>query len=1105
MKHISVFVVALFTCVAMSLHAQVKNVPYAQSSLAKSAILHFKSLDGNRVNTTVGSDGPFVDGRKTGQAGLEWPKGSGKTAIYSAGLWLGGIHRPSGNIRVSNIDYTSEYQPGPLLEIFNTTTNDDAIPVSRATDSKYRIYKISRSDTLMPFSNPDYIEWPVELGAPYIDRNGNGVWEPGADIPKFYGEQQLWFVTNDASHRLDSLLSPGGPLGVEIRCLYHTIDGMVDAVAMRWTIINRSDADYDSTFAAIWADTDLGDANDDLPGSDSVRGMMYAYNADEFDGGMAGYGSPPPAVGYVYLSTPMRQGDVDDSAYTDRGWKIGYRNVPPSSSIAFLKGLPQLQDPPDGFTDYAPQAYDYMNGKAGTIHQYLYTNDGRRYTWYLSGDPITNTGDLPSNFPLGVYPPYDIRSIVSCGPFELAKGDTQEIVAAVVLAQGTDRLNSIVALRQKIDLLLSSFPNPPSRDPRISATVANEDTIAVVRVLADAREVARNTFTAILSEIQGSEKYRFDLLDDGINDNGIAGDSIYGATTRIPSQRLPLDVDIEAVAIADTLRWNGMARITTAAMELFGPFLVAEDLVNDGAANPGERIRYTVGVRNPNHFTIANIVIRHDNTFAPPQPIGTLDAEMSDTMRYIPPGGGKYFEIRVPEVIHQPEMAIQLAITDDSGNEWRKTVAIPVVPFVRKIADLSPVGRIDGEPRILITDSSLVKNHVYIIRGVDDTSNVNNVTLSVIDSTDGRTVLSDSPLPDSTGFHAINVLGEGFKIYKGMMEYQLKAKSWRFEPEADRWFTRGGQRKGNIFEGGIGLPHHFGVASSVPRGGHRKVTVVFSPMTGYDDLNSNGMYDLGEPYTVDTLSVGAQKAFVYRRFSTSAARTPMGTVWIPLAAYDDEPEGGERQLNIVLVNDKENPQWMPDPYIFATYSNLILVMDSEYDPAGTVYDPSKGGVDIGSGLTYPVANPLKIPVLWVLSLGVISGKQPFSAAGELCIEPTYPISSANGFAFNPTVVTGVEPRVAPADYSLSQNYPNPFNPSTTIEFALTSRSLVTLTIYNLLGQRVAALVDETKDPGMHRVVWNGQDASGRQLPSGVYFYSLQAGSFRTAKKMMLLK
>jgi photosystem II stability/assembly factor-like uncharacterized protein len=88
----------------------------------------------------------------------------------------------------------------------------------------------------------------------------------------------------------------------------------------------------------------------------------------------------------------------------------------------------------------------------------------------------------------------------------------------------------------------------------------------------------------------------------------------------------------------------------------------------------------------------------------------------------------------------------------------------------------------------------------------------------------------------------------------------------------------------------------------------------------------------------------------------------------------------------------------------------------------------------------------------------------------------------------------------PNTFALSQNYPNPFNPTTMIEYQLKDKSFVTLTIFDVLGRRVATLVDGEQNGGSHSVPW---DASS--VASGVYFYRLKAGDFVETKKMLLMK
>ena len=93
----------------------------------------------------------------------------------------------------------------------------------------------------------------------------------------------------------------------------------------------------------------------------------------------------------------------------------------------------------------------------------------------------------------------------------------------------------------------------------------------------------------------------------------------------------------------------------------------------------------------------------------------------------------------------------------------------------------------------------------------------------------------------------------------------------------------------------------------------------------------------------------------------------------------------------------------------------------------------------------------------------------------------------------------------PLQFSLNQNYPNPFNSNTTILFSLDQPQKTVVTIYNILGQRVATPVDEMLDAGSHSVIWDGRNSSGSPVASGIYFYTIQSGNNFASKKMLLLR
>jgi hypothetical protein len=99
----------------------------------------------------------------------------------------------------------------------------------------------------------------------------------------------------------------------------------------------------------------------------------------------------------------------------------------------------------------------------------------------------------------------------------------------------------------------------------------------------------------------------------------------------------------------------------------------------------------------------------------------------------------------------------------------------------------------------------------------------------------------------------------------------------------------------------------------------------------------------------------------------------------------------------------------------------------------------------------------------------------------------------------------------PREFALSQNYPNPFNPATTINYALPADARVSIRVFDILGREVAALVNELQSAGVRTIEWNGRNAAGLQVATGVYFYRLDATSvsggtaYTNLKKMLLVK
>ena len=109
------------------------------------------------------------------------------------------------------------------------------------------------------------------------------------------------------------------------------------------------------------------------------------------------------------------------------------------------------------------------------------------------------------------------------------------------------------------------------------------------------------------------------------------------------------------------------------------------------------------------------------------------------------------------------------------------------------------------------------------------------------------------------------------------------------------------------------------------------------------------------------------------------------------------------------------------------------------------------------------------------------------------------------FVIGKYAALAVDGAIIPEEYSLNQNYPNPFNPTTRIQYSLPKAGLVQMSIYTLMGQKIATLVNRNMDAGRYMVIWNGMDDLGNPAGAGVYLYQLRANQYVETRKMVLLK
>ena len=400
----------------------------------------------NNIGMFLTNYGSFAWDVTTGNPGLifPWAEGTGtKTSVFASGLWIGA--KVNGAISIAAAEYSEEYVPGVMID---STFSPD--------HPRFRIYKIYGGDT----TSYDYLNWPIGDGAP-VDSNGK---------PLFLGDETLWAVFNDAdpSAHINHAGSTS-PVGVEVQQTTFAFDREVplgNVIFVRFRIINKGPNTLDSTYISVWSDPDVGDAMDDYVGCDISSSLGFCYNADNSD---ELYGLAPPCVGYDLLQGPIVPGDSTDTAYVSGIPKPGYKNLHMVSFVKYINGT----DPTS-----ASETYNYMKGlnRDGTI--IINPITGQPTTYMVSGDPVAGTGWLDAN-------PSDRRMMLSSGPFTMVPGDTQEVVLAIILGLGADRLASVTAMKYN-DRCAQYFFDPnyiPYGDVNRDGVVGISDIVYLINFL----------------------------------------------------------------------------------------------------------------------------------------------------------------------------------------------------------------------------------------------------------------------------------------------------------------------------------------------------------------------------------------------------------------------------------------------------------------------------------------------------------------------------------------------------------------------------------------------------------------------------------------------
>ncbi len=460
----------------LNISAKEKDKKGNRGSLSKTAQGPAQSvLNINSMTCWIGSDG-YHDWVVASSYNGAYPKGTGVGAVFAEGIVWGGRVDDGQTpvIRVNGNDYGSGcrsvfdeprvYRVRPDFQTGNLT--DDA-----ASFFDKSLGSVSEGDinTIKAQYEADWIEWPADFGAPYLDADSNGIYEPdlngngiygesGEDIPGIPAASQSVFIAYDDA--LSATLYQCPPIGFEVRETYwayaytgalaNVIYKKVDLI-YRGTPRSSPNSIITDFYFMQWCDPDVGTATDDFMGCDTSLNMGYAYNATAEDATYGGIGLAPAAIGYDYLQGVSQfTGNPNDSAIFNLQWRKGYKyvNAKPMSSAIYYAAGGDWSDPDYNYQG-ALEYYNYMQGLKpdGTPFPESVRDEIPGVGIYLlAGDPVAGTGkiDGPPNSSSG-----DRRLLVINGPVDIRLGDTAQVVIALVGGLGgADNLANVTNMKK---------------------------------------------------------------------------------------------------------------------------------------------------------------------------------------------------------------------------------------------------------------------------------------------------------------------------------------------------------------------------------------------------------------------------------------------------------------------------------------------------------------------------------------------------------------------------------------------------------------------------------------------------------------------------------
>ncbi len=1101
-----------------------RDLPRPVSSIIKEYTLY----NVNNMTGWVSYDGA-IGPDPLGNQGIIYPRGVAQVGYAEGILWGTTVNDSAMSIRIGGIKYQSALAPGRLLP--------GGIPQD-PNDSRVRVYRIRRDWETMSYDElrrdaaelflttpeevseeqveqvrqqyeQDWNEWPGEWGAPYYDRNGNGVYDAGTDEPGLLNaDQVIWLVGNDigATENYGVNIFGSKPVGLELQITIwayrNTIFPFRQATFRRFLLINKGNYFMDSTYLGIWSDPDVGYLGDDFVGCDTTLSLAYAYNAFNIDDEYWKHGLPPAAMGYVLLQGP-RIVSPSDSAYWQFHRIAGFKNMSPTSFVYLwsinIPGPPLLYNYKlsiliyHSLLGYRP-SYDWNEWEPYRVGSGPHRGEPTFFP--LSGDPLTGSGDLDGmgdNFPPGL----DRQMMLSTGPFAIQPGDSQEVIVAVVggIDSTGDRLGSLAQLKENVRSIRKNFRRShllPSVS--IRAEVADARHYRIEGRTRFAPNTTIESCRMIFSAVEGSEPdFELPLFDDGMHGDDEAGDNLWANQTIVENRQYPVMGDFVVYQNGQSMKFprikNFISLRPVPKVENFR--IVWENGKQDEKINPGERVHFVVDVVNTdpvNPIESCRVEYYENKETGYTVELGRVEAGERAS---IP----QAFPLNAPPV--GDSVTLNLFVHFDHRSIVR-SITVPIVAWKPHtvqgdtLAVEKEIGRVTNVIPI-VADPQQLTGHRYAITFTGSTDTLH---WRLWDLDTGKRLLDDQPTLSSPEQDGVILHGIHWKVFdqpSGLVAaVQVSNRNGPLPPQD--WDGIGAPWQGNS---------------------------VWRNLSSPDDLNRFYLSAMNQEMDLNDLIV--RNDFLYNndlelRFTTSGS----------IFCWWNEDSSW------ALVPFEA---WLVGPGTYQDPSDDVRLLTGGFSGSGATADSGFTFKNTDPSFGFPATDwiELRVPLneqgsYQVFAQDVTSGNPTFNwwahsdsllrglgicdfgGAGTLPETGTViRFVSTKHNAPGDSLVVQAPPAQMDSLYGLAtvfdleQNFPNPFNSITQFWISVPKWERIRLEVYDVLGRRVCTLLNREMLPGRYRLSWDGRDDSGKLIATGMYFLLLSNGVQQRVQKILFIR